>query len=153
MSIVKIANMITNVANTLTQLGYTSGLKAEAGLSSTTRKLSPQQRKQWLQYMQVRQLPRGKLIAFKEWLASKAVIHENLLAQTNSSFNRNRFQSRDIPKTSTFASNAKKSSKPENFECPFKDGKHPVWTCEKFKSIKVKNDASRSRNSDCVSLV
>ena len=87
--------------------------------------------------MQDRRLLRGNLIIFKEWLASKAVIHENLLAQTNSSFDANRFQSRDKPKTITFASNAEESSNPRNFECPFKDGQHPFWTCENFKSTKV----------------
>ena len=136
-SVVKFANVVTNVVNTLIQLGYTSELEAEAGLSSTTRKLSPQLREQRLQYMQDRRLLRGNLIIFKEWLASKAVIHENLLAQTNSSFDRNKFQSGDKPKVSTFASNAEESTKPKTFECPFKDGQHPTWTCEKFKSLKV----------------
>ena len=87
--------------------------------------------------MQDRRLLRGNLIIFKEWLASKAVFHENLLTQTNSSFDRNKFQSRGKPKTSTFASNAEESSKPKNFDCPFKNGQHPVWTCEKFKSMKL----------------
>ena len=135
-SIVRFANVVTNVVNTLTQLGYTSDLEAEAGLSSTTRKLSPQLREQWLQYMQDRRLLRGNLIVLKEWLASKAVIHENLLAQT-SSFDRNKYQSRDKRKTSTFASNAEESSKHKNFECPFKNGQHPIWTCKKCKSMKV----------------
>ena len=36
--IVKFANVVTNLVKTLTQLGYTSDLEAEAGLSSTTRK-------------------------------------------------------------------------------------------------------------------
>ena len=107
--------MVTNVVNTLTQLGYTSDLEAEVGLSSTTRKLSLQMREQWLQYMQDRQLLRGNLITFKEWIASKAVIHENLLAKTILSFDRNKFESRDKPKTSTFASNAEESSKAKNF--------------------------------------
>ena len=88
--IIKFVNVVTNVVNTLTQLVYTSDLEAEAGLSSSTRTLSPQLREQWLQYMQDRRLLRGNLIIFKEWLASKAVIHENLLAQTNSSFDRNK---------------------------------------------------------------
>ena len=65
-SIVKSANVVTNVVNTLTQLGYTSDLESEGGLSSTTRKLSPQLREQWLQYMQDRRLMRGNLIVFKE---------------------------------------------------------------------------------------
>ena len=136
-SIVKIANVVPNVVNTLTQLGYTSEIESEGGLSSTTRKLSRQMREQWLQYMQDRRLLRGNLIFFREWLASKAVIHESLLAQTNSSFDRNKFQSRDKPKTSTFASNAEESSKSKKLECPLKDGQHPIWSCEKFKSLKV----------------
>ena len=133
-SIVRFANVVTNI---LTQLGYTSDLESERGLSSTTRKVSPQLREQWLQYMRDRRLLRSNLIVFREWLASKAVIHEDLLAQTNSSFDRNKCQSRDKPKTSTFASNAEDSNKPKNFACPFKDGQHPIWTCEKLKSLKV----------------
>ena len=111
-SIVEIENVVTKAVNTLTQLGYTSDLEAEARLSSTTRKLSSRLREQWLQCMQDRRLPRGRLIIFKGSLASKAVTHENLLAQTSSSFDRNRFQSRDKPKTSTFASNAEVSNNP-----------------------------------------
>ena len=87
--------------------------------------------------MQNRWLLRGNLVVFKKWLASKAEIRENLLAQTNSSFDRSKFQRRDKPKTSIFASNAEESSKPKSLECPLKDGQHPVWTCEKIKSMKV----------------
>ena len=65
-SIIKFANVVTNVVNTLTQLGYTSDIDAEAGLSSTMRKLSPQLREQWLQYMQDRRLQRGNPIIFKQ---------------------------------------------------------------------------------------
>ena len=83
-SIVKFANVVTNVVNNLIQHRYTSDLESEGGLSSTTRKLLRQLREQWLQYMQDRQLLRGNRIIFKKWLASKAVNHENLLAQTSS---------------------------------------------------------------------
>ena len=91
-SIVKFVSVVTNVVNTLTQLGYTSDLESEGGLSATTRKLSLQLREQWLQYMQDSRLLRVKLIVFKEWLASKAVFHEHLLANTSSSFDRNSFK-------------------------------------------------------------
>ena len=100
------------------------------------KELSPQLREQWLQYRQDRRLLSGNLIIFKDLLASKAVIHENLLAQANSSVDRNRFRSRDKPKTITFVSNAEESSKPKNIECPFEDGQQFIWTCDKFKSIK-----------------
>ena len=55
-----------------------------------------------------------------------------MLAQTSS-----KFQSREKRKTSTFASNAEDSTKPKNLECPFKDGQHAIWNCEKFKSMKL----------------
>ena len=81
--------------------------------------------------MQDHRLLRGNLIVFEEWLASKAVIHENQLAQTISSIDQKTFQGSDKPKTSTFASNAKESSKPKNHECLFKDRQHPIWTSER----------------------
>ena len=43
-SIVKIANVVANVLNAFIQLGYSSDVESEGGLSSTTRKLSPQLR-------------------------------------------------------------------------------------------------------------
>ena len=119
-SIVKFANVVTNVMNTLNQLGYTSDLESEGGLSSTTRKLSPQLREQWLRYLQDRRLLKGNSIV-KDCLAQR-----NLLAQTNSSFDRNNFQSRDKLNTSTIASTAENSGKPSKSKCLFKDGKHPI---------------------------
>ena len=136
-SIVNFANVVKNVVNTLTQLGYTSDLESVGGLDARTRKFSPQLREQWLQYTQNRQLLRGNLIVLKEWHTSKGVIHENLLAKTSSSFDRNRFQSRDKTNMSTFASNSQESSKLKNLECPFKYGQHFNWNCDKFKSMKV----------------
>ena len=125
------------MVNTSTELGYTSDLESEGGLSSRARKFSPQLREQWLQYMQDRRLLRGNLIVFKEWLSSEAVIHKNLLAQTSSSVDRNKFQSRDKSRRIPLLQTLKSQANPRNFECPFKDGQHPIRTCEKFKSLKV----------------
>ena len=58
-SIVKFANVFTNVVNTLTKFGYRSDLEEEAGLSSITRKFSPQLREQWLKYLKDRRLLSG----------------------------------------------------------------------------------------------
>ena len=116
------------------RFGYT---EAEAELSSTTWKISPPLREQWLQYKQDRRLSREHLIVFKKRLASKVVIFENLLAHTNLSFDWNKFQSFDKPKTCTFTSNAEESSKPENLECSFKDQQRPIWSCKETKSMKV----------------
>ena len=91
-SIVKFANVVTNAVNTLTQLRYKYDLESERGLNSKTRNLSAHLGEQWLQYMQDRQLLRGNLIYFKQWLASKAIILENLLAQKNSSLDGKKFK-------------------------------------------------------------
>ena len=72
------------------------------------------------------------MIVFKDWLESTAFKHEDLLAQTNP-----KFQNREKPKTSTFASNADDSTKSKNSEYPLKDGQHAIWSCEKFKSMKL----------------
>ena len=104
---------------------------------ATTRKLFPQLREQWLQYMQDCRILRSNWIIFKVWLAYKTVIHGHLLAQTSSWFDRNRFQSLYKLKTNTLASNDEESSKPKNFKCSFKDGQHTIWTSEMFKSMNV----------------
>ena len=48
-----------------------------------------------------------------------------------------KFKNRDNTKTSTLASKADDSTKPKNSECPFKDGQHAIWMCEKFNSIEL----------------
>ena len=94
-------------------------------------KFFPQLKKHWLQHLQDHQLLAASLIVFKDWLQSTAFIHEDLLAQTNS-----KLQNREKPKTSTFASKVDESTKPKKTGCPFKDGQHSIWSCEKFKSMK-----------------
>ena len=46
----------------------------------------------------------------------------------------------------TFASNAEESSKSKNLECFFKDGQHPIWTCEKLKSMKINERRAQVQN-------
>ena len=54
--------------------------ESEVVLSSATRKLYPQLNEQWLQHLQDHRLLAANLIAFKDWLESTALIHEDLLA-------------------------------------------------------------------------
>ena len=48
-----------------------------------------------------------------------------------------KFQNPEKPKTCTFVSNADNSTKSNNSESPFKDEQHAIWSCEKFKSMKL----------------
>ena len=104
-------------------------MELEGILSSATRKLSPQLKEQWLRHPQDHRVLAANLIVFKDWLESTASIHEDLLARTNS-----KFQSSEKPKTGTFESNADDCTRPKNSECPFTDGQHTIWSCEKFNS-------------------
>ena len=131
-NIVRFSNVVTNTVYVLNRLGFQYDLGSEVFLSSATRKLSPQLNEQSLRHLQDHRLLAANLIVFKDWLESTAFMQEDLLAQTNS-----KFQSREKPETSAFSSNADDSTKPKNSECPFKDGQHAVWGCEKFKSRKL----------------
>ena len=57
---------------------------------------------------------------FQSVACLQSTIHENLLAQTKSLFERKKV--RDKQKKITLASIVDKSSKPKNLECSFKDG-------------------------------
>ena len=117
----------------MTRLGAQHDLESEKVLSSATRKLYPQLKEQWLRNLPDHRLLAVNLIVFKDWLESTAFIHQDLLAQTNP-----KFQNREKLKTSTFASNADDSTRPKISECPFKGGQHAIWSCEKIKSMKLK---------------
>ena len=127
-SIVRLSKVVTNTINVLTRLGLQHDLESEWVIGSATRKFSPQ----WLRHLQYRRLLVANLIVFKDLLESTAFLHEDFLAQTNP-----KFQNREKPKTSTFASIADDSFKPKNSECLFKDGQHAIWICEKIKSMKL----------------
>ena len=102
-------------------------------MSSATRKRSTQLKEQWLRQLHDHRLLAANLIVFKYWLESTLFIQEDLLAQQNLNFKTARNQ-----KTSTFSSNADDSTKPRNSEESFKDGQHVIWSCDKFKSMKLK---------------
>ncbi|XP_075262530.1 uncharacterized protein LOC142354150 [Convolutriloba macropyga] len=53
--------------------------ESEVVLSSATRKLYPQLNEQWLQHLQDHRLLAANLIAFKDWLESTALIHEDFV--------------------------------------------------------------------------
>ena len=100
--------------NTLTQLGYTLDLEAEAGLISTTSSAT----ERTLVAIQARSLTTERQPVNYQRMAclQSSNSWELLIA---------------------FASNTEESNKLKNLESPFKEGHHPIWTLEKFKSLKV----------------
>ena len=128
-SIVKLANEITNMVNSLTQLGYTSDLVAVAGLSSATYKrikiFSTTERRTITVYENSWTTER-KPDCFWSVVCIQSGFLWEFVCTDKLSFDRDKFQSPDKPKMSIFASNADASSKPQNQESPVKDGQYSI---------------------------
>ena len=141
-SIIKFSSVVTNVVNVLEQLGYHSDLQSEGVLGSATRKLSHQLQEKWLLYLQQNQTLRGNLLMFRDWLSLSATIHQDIVGQTSSFGDRNKFR-KDSPRATSFVSNA--SSKPKNSptDCPLCQEDDALWKCETFR----KQDVAERRST------
>ena len=118
----------------MTRLGLLLDLELEWILCSATRTIFNQLKEQWLRHLKDHRLLAANLIVFEDWLESTAFIHEGKsLKQPNS-----KFHSCEKPKPSTFASTTEDFTKPKNSKCPFIEGKHAIWSCEEFKTMKLK---------------
>ena len=81
------------------------------------------------------------LEAFSLWLQEAAAVQEDVLMTGNPNAD-NEMASKDEPKNSTFSIFADDSADKKNgHDCPKKDGKHPLWKCEKF--LKMTSSAIR----------
>ena len=73
------------------------------------------------------------LEAFSAWLQEIAAVQEDVLMTGNPNADKSKWASKDKPKNSTFSTFAADSAdKKIGHDCPLKDGKHPLWKCEKF---------------------
>ena len=141
-SIIKFSSVVTNVVNVLQQLGYHSDLQSERVLGSATRKLSHQLKEKWLMYLQQNQTLRGNLLMFRDWLSLNATIQEDILAQTSSIGDRNKFR-KDSPRATSFASNASSKQKYPPTKCSLCQEDHTLWKCETFR----KQDVAERRST------
>ena len=98
-------------------------------------------------YLQQNQTMRGNLLMFRDWLSLNATIQEDILAQTSSLGDRNKFR-KDSPRVTSFASNA--SSKQNNFptKCPLCHEDHALWKCETFRKQDVAERKSTVKKLD-----
>ena len=73
------------------------------------------------------------LITFSLWLQEVAAVQEDVLMTGNPNADKSKWASKDKPKNSTFSTFADDSADTKTgHDCPLKDGKHPLWKCEKF---------------------
>ena len=80
------------------------------------------------------------LAVFSEWLNDIAEVQDELLLSSNPNADRAKSSYKEKAKGSTFATSAtNRASDNSKYqrECVLKDGKHPIWKCEKFKKMNV----------------
>ena len=73
------------------------------------------------------------LEAFSLWLQEVAAVQEDVFMTGNPNADKLKWTRKDTPKNSTFSTFADdKTDKKTGQDCLLKDGKHPLWKCEKF---------------------
>ena len=85
---------------------------------------------------------------FSEWLSDIAEVQDELLLSSNPNADRAKSSYKEKARVSTFATSttntASDISKNER-ECVLKDGKRPIWKCEKFKKMNVEERGQKAK--------
>ena len=103
----------------------------------------------WLTYVKQMNLYQPGLAVFSEWLNDIADVQDELLLYSNSNADRGKTSYKEKPEGSTFATSATNTANDNSKnqrECVLKDGKHPVWKCEKFKMMNVEERGQNAKN-------
>ena len=132
-ALVKYSRIVSSCVQVLTQMNYVRDLQSEGVLSSATRKLPLNMKTKWLTYTRQNANYYMGPEAFSTWLQEIAAVQEDVLMTGNPNADRSKWTGKDKPKSSTFSIFADDSAdKKTGHDCLLKDGKHPLWKCEKF---------------------
>ena len=147
-ALIKFARIVSSCVNVLTQFNYVGDLNSEGVLGSATRKLTLDMKTKWLTYVKQMNLCQPGLAVFSEWLNDIADVQDELLLSSNPNADRAKSNYKEKAKGSTFATSttntAGDNSKYQR-ECALKDGKHPIWKCEKFKKMNVEERGQKAK--------
>ena len=132
-ALVKNSRIVSSCVQVLTQMNYVGDLQSKSVLSSATRKLPMNMKTKWLTHARQNANYYMGLQAFSFWLQEVAAVQEDVLMTGNPNADRSEWTGKDKPKSSTFSTFADDSAdKKTGYDCPLKDGKLPLWKCEKF---------------------
>ena len=147
-ALIKFARIVSSCVNVLTQFNYVGDLNSEGVPGSATRKLTLDMKTKWLTYVKQMNLYQPGLAVFSEWLNDIADVQDELLLSSNPNVDRAKSNYKEKAKGSTFATSttntASDNSKYQR-ECALKDGKHPIWKCEKFKKMNVEERGQKAK--------
>ena len=147
-ALIKFARIVSSCVNVLTQFNYVGDLNSEGVLGSATRKLTLDMKTKWLTYVKRMNLCQPGLAVFSEWLNDIADVQDELLLSSNPNADRAKSNYKEKAKGSTFATsttNTTSDNSKYQRECALKDGKHPIWKCEKFKKMNVEERGQKAK--------
>ena len=148
-ALIKIARIVLICVKVLTQFNYVGDPKSEGVLGSATRKLALDMKTKWLTYVKQINAYQPGLAVFSEWLNNITDVPDELLLSSNSNADGAKSSYKEKAKASTFATSATNTlsdnSKTQQ-ECALKDGKHPIWKCEKFRKMNVKERGQKAKD-------
>ena len=147
-ALIKFARIVSSCVNVLTQFNYVGDLNSEGVLGSATRKLTLDMKTKWLTYVKQKNLYQPGLAVFSEWLNDIADVQDELLLTSNPNADRAKSNYKENAKGSTFATsttNTASDNSEYQRECALKDGKHPIWKCEKFKKMNVEERGQKAK--------
>ena len=147
-ALIKFARIVSSCVNVLTQFNYVGDLNSEGVLGSATRKLTLDMKTKWLTYVKQMNLCQPGLAVFSEWLNDIADVQDELLLSSNPNADRAKSNYKEKAKGSTFATsttNTTSDNSKYQRECALKDGKHPIWKCEKFKKMNVEERGQKAK--------
>ena len=102
----------------------------------------------WLTYVKQMNLYQPGLAVFSEWLNDIAEIQDELLMSSNTVTDQAKSNYKEKAEDSTFATSAKNTenhNSKNQREYVLKDGKHPIWKCEKFKKMNVEERGQKAK--------
>ena len=146
--LIKFARIVSSCVNVLTQFNYVGDLNSEGVLGSATRKLTLDMKTKWLTYVKQMNLYEPGLAVFSEWLNDIAEVQDELLMSSNPVADRAKSNYKETGEGSTFATsatNTENDNSKNQRECVLKDGKHPIWKCEKFKKMNVEERGQKAK--------
>ena len=147
-ALIKFARIVSSCVNVLTQFNYVGDLNSEGVLGSATRKLTLDLKTKWLTYVKRMNLYQPGLAVFSEWLNDIAEVQDELLMSLNPNADRAKTSYKEKAEGSTFATSATNTTSDNSKyqrECALKDGKHPIWKCEKFKKMNVEERGQKAK--------
>ena len=153
-TLIMYARVVSSCVNVLTQFNFVEYSSSKGVLGSATRKLTMDLKRKWVTYVKQTSLHQPGPTVFIEWLNDMADFQDELLLSTKLNADRAKSSHKEKAEGSTFATSGANTAK-DKFkrqpECALKDGKCPIWKCEKFKKMNVEEKARKRKNWGCSS--